>query len=125
MPELDVSNWNNSVSFHVNGKQHTVINPHPRLLLVDYLRSPNVGLTGTKIGCYEGGCAACTVVEQRKIERPDGTSETVQRAINSCLRPVASLDGLVITTTEGLGNACDPLSKLILLSRHISNSDLF
>ncbi len=91
----------NTLTFYVNGQLQTVTNPDPTLLLVDYLRSPDVGYTGTKFGCGEGGCAACTVVET-KID--PATNEVWERPINSCLRPIVTLDGVSITTTEGIGS---------------------
>lgn len=96
-----MSEYSNTLSFYVNGEQHTVVNPDPTLLLVDYLRSPEVGLTGTKYGCGEGGCAACTVVEA-KLD--PSTGEVWERPVNSCLRPIVTLDGVAITTTEGIGS---------------------
>ena len=88
----------NSVSFFLNGKAVTVNDPAPDLLLIDYLRSPDVGLIGPKKPCGQGGRGGCTVILSRwNGERPE------HRAINSCLRPICALGGLVVTTIEGTG----------------------
>jgi xanthine dehydrogenase/oxidase len=93
----------NQVSFHLNGRLVTVDNPPPALLLIDYLRSPEVGLAGAKKACGQGGCGACTVIVS---SWKDGAAE--HRAINSCLRPVCALGGLVVTTVEGTGAVRKP-----------------
>ncbi len=97
------------VQFILNGAHVTLDDVAPHALLIDYLHQPDVGLAGPKLVCGEAGCGACTVMETSW----DPISETfVKRAINSCVRPVASLDGAVITTTEGLGStrtAMDPV----------------
>ena len=69
----------------VNGEQHSLTTPPLRRLL-DVLRE-DLGLTGTKEGCGEGECGACTVLV-------DGT------AVNSCLLPACQVDGAAITTVE-------------------------
>ena len=51
-----------NVSFYLNGKAVTIENPPPDLLLIDYLRSPEVALAGPKKPCGEGGCGGCTVI---------------------------------------------------------------
>src|SRR6476661_3169120 len=90
----------NHVSFYLNGKATTVENPSPDLLLIDYLRSPGVGLAGPKKACGQGGCGACTVI----LSRWNASENRAEhRAINSCLRPVCALGGLVVTTIEGTG----------------------
>ena len=94
-----------SISFHLNGERVTLDDPSPDLLLIDYLRSPAVGLTGAKKGCGQGGCGACTVILSR---RDAATGETTHRSINSCLRPVCALDGLSVTTIEGTGEVSRP-----------------
>lgn len=91
-----------AVSFFLNGSPVSVYDPDPALLLIDFLRSPKVDLTGAKKGCGQGGCGACTVIlsewdAQQQIAR--------HRSINSCLRPVCSLNGLSVTTIEGTGGA--------------------
>jgi carbon-monoxide dehydrogenase small subunit/xanthine dehydrogenase small subunit len=78
------------VRFTLNGKRADVrANPMARLL--DVLRR-ECGLTGTKEGCGEGECGACTVLV-------DG------EPVNSCLVPFAQVRGARVTTIEGLGGA--------------------
>jgi xanthine dehydrogenase/oxidase len=87
--------------FFINNQRVEVADPDPTVLLVDYLRSPEVGLTGTKKSCGQGGCGACTVM----LSSYDAATDTVKdRSINSCLRPICSLDGMAITTVEGIGS---------------------
>ena len=78
-----------TISFKVNGELKTV-EVEPDLLLVDLLRE-RLGLTGTKVGCREGDCGACTVLVDGK-------------ACNSCLILAVEVDGKEITTIEGLGD---------------------
>jgi len=66
------------------------ISTNPLKRLLDVLRE-DCGLTGTKEGCGEGECGACTVLV-------DGVP------VNSCLIPVAQVRGARITTIEGLGD---------------------
>jgi aerobic carbon-monoxide dehydrogenase small subunit len=76
-----------SVAFVLNGKKTSVRVP-PMKRLLDVLRE-DCGLTGTKEGCGEGECGACTVIL-------DG------RAVNACLIPIAQAAGSRVTTIEGL-----------------------
>ena len=85
-----------SIRIKVNGKMHDVSAP-PMARLLDVLRE-DLRLTGTKEGCGEGECGACAV----KI---DG------RVVNSCLVPVAQVEGATITTVEGLANG-ETLSRI-------------
>jgi carbon-monoxide dehydrogenase small subunit len=80
----------------VNGEKRTVHVP-PMKRLLDTLRE-DLGLTGTKEGCGEGECGACTVLV-------DGV------AVNSCLVPTCQVEGRRVETVEGLGSS-KKLSKL-------------
>jgi aerobic-type carbon monoxide dehydrogenase small subunit (CoxS/CutS family) len=74
--------------FTLNGSEVEVTAP-PMARLLDVLRE-ECGLTGTKEGCGEGECGACTVLV-------DGTP------VNSCLVPLAQVAGAAILTIEGVG----------------------
>jgi xanthine dehydrogenase YagT iron-sulfur-binding subunit len=76
------------VTFNVNGKDVT-LQLDTRTTLLDALRE-HLHLTGTKKGCDQGQCGACTIIM-------DG------RRINSCLSLAVMHDGARITTIEGLG----------------------
>ncbi len=101
--------YGDTLSFTLNGEPVTIENPDPATVLVDYLRSPAVGLTGTKLVCGEGGCGACTVL----ITRTDpNTTQVVERAVNACLHPLCSLDGAAVTTIEATGSSRTSLSPV-------------
>ncbi|KAK3289624.1 hypothetical protein CYMTET_2955 [Cymbomonas tetramitiformis] len=93
----------NELVFWVNGDKHTLTDPDPSLLLVNYLHS--VGLTGTKIGCGEGGCGCCTVTLSKPTTNPSSDAPASEvLSVNSCMRLLCSVDGLEVTTTEGIGS---------------------
>jgi xanthine dehydrogenase YagT iron-sulfur-binding subunit len=77
-----------NILLHVNGTDHQVM-IDPRMTLLDVLRE-RLHLTGTKKGCDQGQCGACTVIV-------DG------RRITSCLTLAVMQEGHDITTIEGLG----------------------
>jgi len=66
--------------------------------LLDYLRE-DLAQTGTKEGCAEGDCGACTVVLAELNEQRNGVR---WRAVNSCIRFVSSIDGAALYTVEDL-----------------------
>ena len=104
-----MTNFASDLRFFVNGQEVVVAQPDPAVMLVDWLRSPDVGLTGTKKGCDQGGCGACTVMLSKWNPRTKAVERT---SINSCLRPIAALDGMEITTTEGTGSSRTELSAV-------------
>lgn len=52
--------WDDTIRFYLNGTKVSLDTINPEVTLLEYLRG--IGLTGTKLGCAEGGCGACTVV---------------------------------------------------------------
>ncbi|MEU8137346.1 xanthine dehydrogenase small subunit [Streptodolium elevatio] len=86
----------------VNGKETAISPAAPHTTTLDFLRDR--GLTGTKEGCAEGECGACSVL----VARPGVHKPTDWVAVNACLVPVAALDGQEITTSEGLATAGEP-----------------
>ncbi|XP_071858957.1 xanthine dehydrogenase rosy isoform X1 [Bombus fervidus] len=86
--------------FYVNGKEVVDDNVDPQWTLLWYLRN-KLHLTGTKLGCAEGGCGACTVM----ISKIDRATEIITHlAVNACLTPVCAMHGLAVTTVEGIGS---------------------
>ena len=105
------TNMKNSVNFFLNGKSITIENPSPDLLLIDYLRSPEVALSGPKKPCGQGGCGGCTVILS---EWNGKKNEAEHRAINSCLRPICAIGGLSVTTIEGTGATRKPDPEFLM-----------
>ena len=84
----------------VNGVEHKIDAPPMRRLL-DVLRQ-DLGLTGTKEGCGEGECGACSVLLDGKL-------------VNSCLVPVLDADAGSVTTVEGFSaGGVHPIQKAFI-----------
>jgi xanthine dehydrogenase small subunit len=81
------------IAFHLNGTQVTVTGASPTRTLLDWLRE-DAHLHGTKEGCNEGDCGACTVM----VTDADGA-----RALNACILFLPQLDGRAVRTVEGIG----------------------
>lgn len=75
------------ITFNVNGQQRTVSVP-PMKRLLDVLRE-DLHLTGTKEGCGEGECGACSVLLDGEL-------------VNSCLIPALQAQGATVRTIEGI-----------------------
>ena len=88
-------------AMRVNGEARTV-ETHPMTRLLDVLRF-DLQLTGTKEGCGEGECGACSVILNGDL-------------VNSCLIPIAQAAGAEIETVEGLGREerLHPLQRAFL-----------
>lgn len=88
--------------FFVNGErvpQKIAAKARPNQTLLSFLREDML-LTGSKLGCAEGGCGACTVM----ISKPDKETGSIKHfSVNGCLMPVLAADGCHITTVEGVG----------------------
>src|SRR6056297_2671978 len=81
-----------NITFLLNGESVALTNVSPAETLLDWLPDRR-GLTGTKEGCNEGDCGACTVM----ITDAQGT-----RALNACILFLPQLHGKAIRTVEGL-----------------------
>ncbi len=86
------------IQITVNEDEHDLL-VHPNRTLLDLLRY-DLGLTGTKEGCDEGDCGACTVIVNGKV-------------MASCLVLAVEVDGAAITTIEGLhqGDELHPIQQ--------------
>lgn len=89
----------NNVIFYLNGKRHALGADKAAMMLADYLRYDQA-LTGTKVVCAEGDCGACSVL--RYFPHIKGVDSGNFVAINSCITPVATLDGSSLLTIESL-----------------------
>lgn len=76
-----------TVSFTLNGKPASVTTDDDRMLL--WVLRSDLGLTGTKFGCGEGLCGACTVIVEKA-------------AVRSCATPLKAVAGKRVLTIEGL-----------------------
>lgn len=90
-----------TIKVKVNGAEHTLTISPDRMLL-DMLRE-DLGLTGTKRGCGNGECGACSVIMDGKL-------------VNSCLVPAMKAHGSEILTVEGLAGEGDlhPIQEAFL-----------
>lgn len=87
-----------AVRFRLNGQEVAVERTSPTATVLDWLRETR-HLTGTKEGCAEGDCGACTIA----VARPGPGSGPGWQAVNSCLMLLPQLDGCSVLTVEGLG----------------------
>ncbi|CAG5113950.1 Oidioi.mRNA.OKI2018_I69.chr2.g8039.t1.cds [Oikopleura dioica] len=103
-----------SLLFFVNGKKVEDAKVDPEETLLYYLRN-SLNLCGTKLGCGEGGCGACTVMVSHY---KDG--KVIHRAVNACLAPVMSVHLCAVTTIEGIGSTKTKLHKVqkVLVENH-------
>lgn len=95
--ETLTKDFDNAVRFYLNGTK-VELDADPEITLLEYLRG--IGLTGTKLGCAEGGCGACTVVVS---QHNPTTGKIYHASVNACLAPLVSVDGKHVITVE-VGN---------------------
>lgn len=93
---------NQRVSFLLNDEPHSVGGLPPTLTLLRYLRE-HLGLTGTKEGCAEGDCGACTVVVGEK----QGDTLAL-KTLNACIAYLPTLHGKAVYTVEYLNRHGTP-----------------
>ncbi|WPZ28892.1 xanthine dehydrogenase small subunit [Sulfitobacter sp. OXR-159] len=83
------------ITFLLNGEVVSLSDVSPTTTLLDWLREER-GLTGTKEGCNEGDCGACSVMI---------TDENGSRALNGCILFLPQVNGKAVTTVEGMASA--------------------
>ena len=99
-----------AVRFLLNGAPRAESAASPTMTVLDWLRT-SARLTGTKEGCAEGDCGACTILVGRVR---DGALR--YEAVNSCLMVLAQLDGAAVLTVEGVadGDRLHPAQQALL-----------
>ncbi|MBS2040624.1 xanthine dehydrogenase molybdopterin binding subunit [bacterium] len=103
-------NAQSSFEFTLNGSPVRITGESTNQSLLAYLRAH--GYTGSKEGCAEGDCGACTVAV---VDR-DATGKATYRAINSCIALLPSLAGREVVTVEGIGapDALHPVQECMV-----------
>ncbi|MCC2098754.1 MAG: 2Fe-2S iron-sulfur cluster binding domain-containing protein, partial [Hyphomicrobiales bacterium] len=102
------------LTFVLNGKRETVDDMPPTTTVLTYLRR-HKRLTGSKEGCAEGDCGACTVVVGERID-----GQMRYRPVNSCIQFLPMLHGKALVTVDGLAGpdgALHPVQQVIV-DRH-------
>ncbi|MGR3497021.1 xanthine dehydrogenase small subunit [Citreimonas sp.] len=95
------------ITFLLNGETVDLRDSDPTATLLDWLRGPR-GLTGTKEGCNEGDCGACTVM----VTDDDGA-----KALNACILFLPQLHGKTVRTVEGIsgpGGELHPVQQAMI-----------
>jgi xanthine dehydrogenase small subunit len=96
---MDIQSPLKTIQFVRGGEVVALANVPPSRTLLELLRE-DLGLTGTKEGCGEGDCGACTVV----VGAVEG-DHIRYRAVNSCIKLAHSMDGMALWTVEDLAAA--------------------
>ncbi len=96
MHNSDVDQHNGSIHFLLNDEPISVNNVEPTTSVLNYLRDHRT-LTGTKEGCAEGDCGACTVVVAELLNQ-----QVTLKAVNACIQFLPTLDGKAVFTVEYL-----------------------
>ena len=99
-----------TITFRLNGEEVVLRDHDPSATLLDFLREER-GLTGTKEGCNEGDCGACTVM----------VSDTAgAKSLNSCILFLPQLNGKSVRTVEGAADVDGTLHPVqeAMISHH-------
>jgi len=98
--------------FTLNGRLTAVEDWPANTTLLEYLRA--TGHTGTKQGCSEGDCGACTTA----LVETNGRGERVFRAFNSCIALLPMVAGREVVTVEGVGSCAQPHPVQEAMAQH-------
>ena len=119
-----------TIRFIRRGRLVELVDVPPTMMLLDYLRE-NEGSTGTKEGCAEGDCGACTIALGRLRN-----GKLIYEPINACIQLLGQIDGTEVVTVEDLvaerrpaspGAAChgrEPRFAVRLLHAGLRHGDL-
>ena len=99
LPEKAETTMSDAIKFYYRGGVHTVDHAAPTRTVLQHLRE-DLHCTGTKEGCAEGDCGACTVV----VGEMQGDQLSL-KTVNSCIQFVPTLDGKALFTVEDLKQA--------------------
>lgn len=99
------------IQFYFRGGLHQIAGPSPTRTVLQYLRE-DLRQTGSKEGCAEGDCGACTVV----LGELDADGGLRLRAVNACIQFLPALDGKALFTVEDLADAdgLHPLQQALI-----------
>ncbi|MCE7029146.1 xanthine dehydrogenase small subunit [Jiella avicenniae] len=103
------------IRFVLNGETREVSGVSPTTTLLDYLRQTE-RLTGTKEGCAEGDCGACTVL----LAEPDGEAGLSRRSVNACIQFLPAMNGRSVETIEHLGRDGPTPLQVAMVENHAS-----
>jgi len=116
MSEITVGSHSSAITdwfeFKLNGELVLVEGVPPTMTLLEWLR--RTGRTGSKCGCAEGDCGACTVAV---LDR-DTTGMGTYRALNSCIAFMPMFAGREVVSVEGLARG-DQLHRQAVLARDV------
>ena len=112
MAALDEAKPDGRIRFLLNGERVEVPGLAATTTVLEYLRE-HAGLTGTKEGCAEGDCGACTVL---MATWSGDEAPLAFRSINSCIRLLPTIDGCELLTVEGLadGDRLHPVQQAMV-----------